>query len=503
MARLSSDQLLNDDNSVGCLKLNHKALSDVSCLRDFKNLERLDLSFNKLTSLEGLKSCINLKWLSVAQNKLESLKGIESLSKLTGTHKCWTWLGAWTFWKVFLSVRALGIGKVVCYAPSSKVLNASKNKLKSMEELRSITSLRALVLNENEISSICKLDRMKDLNTLVLSKNPIGEIGESLAKVKSITKLSLSYCRLQSINSSLKSCIELKELRLSHNEIKSLPAELAHNKNLLNLDLGSNVITRWSDLKVLKSLVSLRNINLLGNPIVENDKYMKKVRTILLNLRVFNARPIDKYSKIGKRDRVELETEKGDNLDSTDFEVKKQLKQERQKTAKNLLENEYLGHEEDKNDQVKEKKSKHHEPNQGTVANLGNNVYLEKESNERSGKKNDKLQTREGLIQDKENTNVKKKLKEKSKVKRGELDVLDDGDASIVELLSVSSTKDTEQGTIERITIKDSQVSKSGGGMVTFQAKRKKAKTMGADSLLQSFPAVEVGMGGPSTWGDE
>nr|XP_015873044.2 probable serine/threonine-protein kinase roco5 isoform X2 [Ziziphus jujuba var. spinosa] len=439
MARLSSDQLLNDDNSVGCLKLNHKALSDVSCLRDFKNLERLDLSFNKLTSLEGLKSCINLKWLSVAQNKLESLKGIESLSKLT-------------------------------------VLNASKNKLKSMEELRSITSLRALVLNENEISSICKLDRMKDLNTLVLSKNPIGEIGESLAKVKSITKLSLSYCRLQSINSSLKSCIELKELRLSHNEIKSLPAELAHNKNLLNLDLGSNVITRWSDLKV---------------------------RTILLNLRVFNARPIDKYSKIGKRDRVELETEKGDNLDSTDFEVKKQLKQERQKTAKNLLENEYLGHEEDKNDQVKEKKSKHHEPNQGTVANLGNNVYLEKESNERSGKKNDKLQTREGLIQDKENTNVKKKLKEKSKVKRGELDVLDDGDASIVELLSVSSTKDTEQGTIERITIKDSQVSKSGGGMVTFQAKRKKAKTMGADSLLQSFPAVEVGMGGPSTWGDE
>lgn len=155
MARLSSDQLLNDDNSVGCLKLNHKALSDVrqvvlfrtsfslfpplkalsfldmnwqvSCLRDFKNLERLDLSFNKLTSLEvhfrspilfslkkfwflffmckhqimrnlfyyvivkwtmyfvnqGLKSCINLKWLSVAQNKLESLKGIESLSKLT------------------------------------------------------------------------------------------------------------------------------------------------------------------------------------------------------------------------------------------------------------------------------------------------------------------------------------------------------------------------------------------------------------------------------------
>ncbi|PQP92555.1 protein phosphatase 1 regulatory subunit 7 [Prunus yedoensis var. nudiflora] len=276
MNRLSLEQVLKDNNtrdpnSISSLKLNHKALSDVSCLSEFKNLERLDLSFNNLTSLEGLKSCVNLKWLSVANNKLQSLKGIEGLSKLT-------------------------------------VLNAGKNKLKVMDEVMSIVSLRAVILNDNEIASVCRLEPLRDLNTLVLSRNPIRDIGDSLMKVKSITKLSLSHCQLQTIQSSLKSCIELKELRLAHNDIKVLPAELALNKKLQNLDLGNNVITRWSDLKVLDSLVNLKNLNLQGNPMVEKDKLAKKIKRILPNLHVFNARPIDKYTK----------NEKGAGVDEVD-----------------------------------------------------------------------------------------------------------------------------------------------------------------------------------------
>lgn len=203
--------------------------------------------------------------------------------------------------------------------------------------------------------------------------------------------------------------------------------------------------------------------------------------------------------------------------------MKKKLKLKRQRTSDNFLENErsekkkskqvswkrnieeneFLGEKEYKEDQVKEKKSKHRELNQSKVANLWSDGHLEKESNERSEKKNDKLQKKGGLIQDKENTKVQKKLKEKSKVKRGELDVIDDGDASFVELISVNSMKDTEQGSQKRVSDKASQVANSGGGIVTFQAKRKKANTLGPDSLLQSFLAVEVGIGGPSSWGDE
>ncbi|XP_028096088.1 uncharacterized protein LOC114296005 [Camellia sinensis] len=93
-----------------------------------------------------------------------------------------------------------------------------------MDEVRSLLSLRALILNDNEIVSICRLDQLKELNTLVLSRNPINKLGESLVKVKSITKLSLSNCQLQAID-SLKSCTELKELRLAHNDTKVKPSQ--------------------------------------------------------------------------------------------------------------------------------------------------------------------------------------------------------------------------------------------------------------------------------------
>ncbi|XLR27683.1 hypothetical protein S83_055583, partial [Arachis hypogaea] len=69
--------------SKGDLLANHMALSDVSCLSSFSNLEKLDLKLNNLTSLEGLRSCVNLKWLSVLENKLETLEGIQGLTKLT------------------------------------------------------------------------------------------------------------------------------------------------------------------------------------------------------------------------------------------------------------------------------------------------------------------------------------------------------------------------------------------------------------------------------------
>uniref|UniRef100_A0A7N0UA71 Protein phosphatase 1 regulatory subunit 7 n=1 Tax=Kalanchoe fedtschenkoi TaxID=63787 RepID=A0A7N0UA71_KALFE len=287
MTRLSFDKILQekgteDPSTITSLVLTHRALSDVSCLAEFKNLERLDLGFNTLSSLEDLKSCVNLKWLSVIQNKLQSLKGIEGLTKLT-------------------------------------VLNAGKNQLRSMDEVCSVVSLRALILNDNEITSICPLHQLKELNTLVLSKNPVRDIKKSLEKTKSLTKLSLSHCQLQTLSSSLKSCTELKELRLAHNEITVLPSELANNVKIHTLDLGNNSIINWSDLKVLNSLSNLKNLNLHGNPIADKAKFVIKVKRLIPNLQILNTKPLDKYTHDKQKD-VEPSTF------STASEVKKQEK---------------------------------------------------------------------------------------------------------------------------------------------------------------------------------
>ncbi|XP_043714365.1 protein phosphatase 1 regulatory subunit SDS22 isoform X2 [Telopea speciosissima] len=237
MNRLTTKQILQekqsgDPNSVAVLLLHHKALSDVSCLNDFKSLERLDLGFNNLSSLEGLRSCVNLKWLSVLQNKLQSLKGIEGLSKLM-------------------------------------VLNAGKNKLKAMDEVRSLISLRALILNDNDIASICKLDGLKDLNTLVLSRNPICEIGNSLVNLKSITK---------TLPAAMAHNIKIRNLDLGNNSIISWSdlQVLSSLSNLKNLNLQGNPVAERDKLakKVKKLVPNLQIFN--GRPIERSNKALNQ-----------------------------------------------------------------------------------------------------------------------------------------------------------------------------------------------------------------------------------
>ncbi|KAL6853352.1 hypothetical protein ACP4OV_019381 [Aristida adscensionis] len=286
MGRLTVEQAAREAGQEGMdatdLKLTHRALSDVSCLGSFRNLEHLDLSYNCLVTLEGLSSCVNLKKLLVVENKLVSLKGVEGFSKL-------------------------------------QVLNAGKNKLTRMDEVTSLSSLGALILNDNNISSICKLDRLQQLNTLVLSKNPIVTIGGALVKVKSLKKLSMSHCQIEDIGSSVAACVELKELRLAHNKITKIPADLAKNVKILNLDLGNNLIERSSDLKILSELRYLRNLNLQGNPISQKDNLAKKVKKFVPALRILNAKPLEAYRKENPTNRdtddhdpIEIGTKKKD-----------------------------------------------------------------------------------------------------------------------------------------------------------------------------------------------
>lgn len=480
MTRLNTEQVLNDNTTqdplaVATLKLNHKALSDVNGLSLFKNLEKLDLTFNNLISLQGLESCSNLKWLSVVQNKLQSLKGIEGLSKLT-------------------------------------VLNAGKNKLRSMDEIRPLVGLCALILNDNEIASICKLDQMKNLNTLVLSRNPIHSIGDSLLKVKSMKKLSFSNCKLQSIDSSLKSCIELKELRLAHNEIKMLPNDLAHNKKLLNLDLGNNVIMRWSDLKVLSSLGNLRNLNLQGNPIAESSKLDKKIRRLLPGLRVLNARPIDKYIQNGK----DIGSDKDDDTSIKKLELQKKKKDGKLKgNVKTHLPGQGSDCELDHtNDVDVEKKSERRKrmmdkvireekevPSLDNKITFGtNDIAADKKTSKQKRAKSNKEPS---SPVHKETLNKIEKQKKKAK-KEGErqVDVIDDTEVPFEQLFGGDGVEDMDAG-LGRVGEKEVEDMNVKANSVSFSANRKELKSQDRVARLQISPVVEIGIGGPSTWADE
>ncbi|XP_042511796.1 internalin I isoform X1 [Macadamia integrifolia] len=447
MTRLSTEQILRekqsgDPNSVTVLLLHQKALSDVSCLNDFKSLEKLDLGFNNLSSLEGLRSCVNLKWLSVLQNKLQSLKGIESLSKLT-------------------------------------VLNAGRNKLKAMDEVGSLIRLRALILNDNEIASICKLDELKELTTLVLSRNPICEIGNSLVKLKSITKLSLSNCQLQAIGSLLNSCVHLREVRLAHNEITTLPDAMAHNIKIRNLDLGNNLIISWSDLKVLSSLSNLKNLNLQGNPVAKRDNLAKKVKKLVPNLQIFNGKPIEGSNKALKQD-LEAHKIDGSRIDNTsDLEDLHAEKRESPRRNKNIVSG--SGKDDITLDNQVKRKSKI-EKNKIDMIDVG-----------KEGKQK-RLTT-------KEEKNVSGSSKRKSKAEKSDLDVIDDGETPFMDLIVSGGAENLMDGAGKKK--KYIQNVESLDSSAKFPSKRKKSGTfvgVGHSAMEFLLPATEVGMGGPSAW---
>ncbi|XP_048140193.1 protein phosphatase 1 regulatory subunit SDS22 isoform X2 [Rhodamnia argentea] len=407
VGRLSSEQLLKDNNardadSISSATLNQRALTDVSCLADFKNLQRLDVGFNNLTSLEDLRPCVNLKWLSVVQNKLRSLKGIEGLSKLT-------------------------------------VLNAGKNKLRSMDEVRSLMSLRALILNDNEIVAICTLDQLIELNTLVLSRNPIEEIGKSLMKLKSLTK--------------------------------ALPSELAQNVKLRNLDLGNNLIMSWLHVKVLKSLVNLRNLNLLGNPIAENEKSTNKIRKALPRLQIFNAKPINKNTKI-------------ENLDVNVVDEFPPV----------------AGGKEIKEEERSDKKPKH---------NVTMGIYSQDGEPSTQGQKRKKQKSKYDLPRKEvpvhDNNDAAPEQKERKKTKRtktSKLDVIDDTEASFMELFQAEEAADNPKGDGERGGIGKDVDGDMLGGLACIPTKKKKPKKRSFDPSQLETSTDEIGMGGLSTWDD-
>nr|XP_043633969.1 leucine-rich repeat-containing protein 40 [Erigeron canadensis] len=422
MTTLTQQQVLQgnttkttDPNGVTSLTFTHRSISDVSCLVEFKNLERLDLSFNNLFSLEGLKPCVNLKWLSVKQNKLQSLKGIEGCVCLT-------------------------------------VLNAGNNLLQSIDEVSNLVRLRALILNDNEIYSICKLDQMKELNTLVLSKNPIRKFGDCLGKVNSITKLSLSKCKIQCIDPSITSCKLLRELRLAHNEIRTLPNELIQNTKIQNLDLGNNLIMRWSDIKILSSLTNLKNLNLVANPVAEKD-VAKKIKKLVPSLQIFNARPIDKTTK-----NVTVGADDNHMVDAAGYIEKKMP----QKIEKNIT----------------DKPTKFNNEEKSTLVVLNS----DKKSKRKSSDLKDKLVSEEEAI-------TKSK-----KVKHDEDNKLDKEEETITKSKKIKHDEETVHHDFTESN------EKRDDGAAGKMKKKIRSKRGGSFAVHLLSPEADVGSGGPSAW---
>lgn len=164
--------------------------------------------------------------------------------------------------------------------------------------------------------------------------------------------------------------------------------------------------------------------------------------------------------------------QRGDHFDNASDDVEKDLRQKRKKTKGKVSKMEEASTDE-KDDAVIEKKLKRKKQHEELLKNNDDKIH-----------------------------NDEKKLKsKKSRKELSELDIIDNREVSFADLFSVDAVENLKHNSESKT------VDKSGinvlGGLLAVSAKKKKTKNQGLVSTVPLSPAVEIGMGGPSTWGDE
>ncbi|MFC7766168.1 leucine-rich repeat domain-containing protein [Leucobacter soli] len=152
------------------LKIEGGGLRSVAGLMKMKKLENLSLRWNRqLTSLSGFGGSSKLQSLDISFTKVKSFSGLGKLSKLKHLHAS--------------GARLTSLSGLTAYRGTLKSLDASRNNLRSVKAIRSLTKLKKLDLGSNRISSVKYLRPLTKLTHLKLGWNRIRSL-QGLNKMK-------------------------------------------------------------------------------------------------------------------------------------------------------------------------------------------------------------------------------------------------------------------------------------------------------------------------------
>jgi internalin A len=145
--------------------------------------------------------------------------------------------------------------------------------VKTLKDLKYLTSLEYLDAQELEIKDIAPLGKLTNLRVLYLQNNCISDI----SALKKLTKLEILDQSANNITSieALSGLTKLKKLSLQGNSVKDLKP-LAKLTSLQKLDASDNKI---SSIKTLKKLKKLTELYLEGNKISDYSPVEKQYNT--------------------------------------------------------------------------------------------------------------------------------------------------------------------------------------------------------------------------------
>ena len=167
------------------LDLSNKEIQTIAPLQEF-DFRVLLLRNNRITDISHLKEQRQLKWLDLSYNPIDSLDVIASLSDLETL-----WLEG-----VFLPESALEYD-VLC---QNKIRHLSLRGagIKSVEHLKNCKDLVFLGVANNRIQDLSPLEGLKKISSIDLERNPIAVCPESA--VPDILSKCMSALKTREIN---------------------------------------------------------------------------------------------------------------------------------------------------------------------------------------------------------------------------------------------------------------------------------------------------------------
>ncbi|XP_061617514.1 leucine-rich repeat and guanylate kinase domain-containing protein [Phyllopteryx taeniolatus] len=237
--------------------LSGRKLRDISVLCNFVHLQKLELSNNRITDLSCVSHMPFLVILDVSHNEISDFFGFEPPKNL-------------------------------------KEVNFSHNSLTQMKDMSDYEALVKLDLDHNRLKRIHGLEKCCKLTHLSVAHNNIASV-RSLDHVP-LADLNLRGNQLKGTK-GLENLSRLQTLDLSLNHISSL-AGLSNLHLLGSIDMERNQISEIEECQYIHSLLLLRDLNLLGNPVQEQPDYRLSVLFLLQHLTMLDQERVTVEEKV-------------------------------------------------------------------------------------------------------------------------------------------------------------------------------------------------------------
>ncbi|XP_077639286.1 leucine-rich repeat and guanylate kinase domain-containing protein [Lonchura striata] len=239
------------------LSLPGRGLRDISILSGYIHLQKMELSSNKINDLSCISHMPYLVELDVSKNQLTTYFDFKPPKNL-------------------------------------KEVDFSHNQIQKMRDLSAYHSLTKLLLDYNGIEEPRGLERCRGLARLGLAHNRLGAARG--LQSPALRELDLSFNQIEKVD-GLKGLKSLRRVDLSNNKIKSLQGLEGHEL-LEVINLENNQVAEVSELKWIKDLPLLRDVNLLKNPLQEKEGYWLSAIFMLLQVTELDHKKVSVEEKV-------------------------------------------------------------------------------------------------------------------------------------------------------------------------------------------------------------